>query len=628
MTLTHEWERFLEEEHKIKREVWQKHGITFDTEYLYIPYYSTIGEVLYRKKRKEPDFKGDQKYLYPTGSKIMLYPNQDLSSSNDWVLTEGELDALTLISQGIPAVTAGGVTSFKSEFVELFKNKKVYICFDNDIRGKEGADRVTQLLLVAGVNGAIIDLPDIEKGKDIGDYFRLGHTVQEFRELIVNAKTPELNPDTGTQTTANTEGKLLLTDPLTYKDVEERVRRFLPNSQTALKIVLAIAVSCNYPNPLMLWLLLVGVPSSGKTDIVRLIRNTDLTYYLDNLTQNAFISGERSTKSNKVHDLLPLIDKKCLVIKDWTSIFSLDEKMTKKLLGDLVGIYDKEFTKFSSRRGNVSYTSAFSQLGCITPATLNKHTNYMNMVGPRFLCYTMPSSSYDDENTSYDLIFSNQDRNLLEKEAKLHASSFLAQLSQKRLNIGPFDSITKEYLRAAAELMSNCRGIVILQSANFKNEAGEDIKYYEVLDVQIEEPWRAVQQLIQLAKYLAFVVGKEEIGVEELEIVKEVVISSMPADRSQALRMIQEKGGEITAKELAELSDKSTKTSRRLLDELQALKVLEKVKGSGTIANDYKICEQFRDFLLLDPTEFMSRNTPSGTETPLGVDKPELEEEI
>lgn len=435
---------------------------------------------------------------------------------------------------------------------------------------------------------------------------------------ISKAESRKPETQTETETPRSIEKQPLLTATITYQQVEEKVYLLLPNAQTGLKIALAVATSCSYPNPLMLWLLFVGVPSSGKTDLVRLIKDAEFTYYLDNLTQNAFISGERSTKSNKTYDLLPFIDKKCLIIKDWTSIFSLDEKMTKKLLGDLVGIYDKEFTKFSSRRGNISYQSAFSQLGCITPATLNRHTNYMNMVGPRFLCYCMPTTDSNDAEKSYNSIFADSDRSLIEKEARLYTSSYLNQLAKHPFNIKSLSQQVRTYLRSAAELMSNCRGIVLLQSATFKNDDGEEIKYYEVTDVQIEEPWRAIQQIVQLAKYLAFVIGKDEVGIEELTIIKEVVISSMPADRSQALRAIKKQAGLITAKELSDVSDRSSRTSRRLLDELAALKVLDKIKGYGTIATDYKIHERFKNILLLDPAEFMSTYS-TGTETPHGM---------
>ncbi len=409
-----------------------------------------------------------------------------------------------------------------------------------------------------------------------------------------------------------------ITKQLSYKEVEEKVLEFIPSSQIPLKLILAVAASSGFNNQLMLWLLLVGVPSSGKTDLVRLVRDSGITYSLDNLTQNAFVSGERASETNKVHDLLPILDKKCLVIKDWTAILSLNEEMTRKLLGELVGIYDKEYSKFSSRRGNVTYTSIFSQLGCITPATLNRHTTYMNLIGPRFMSYTMPGTTATDEGISYENIFSGQNRMALEETARVYVSSYLDQLVSQKFNINPLKDGTKNYLKVAAKLMSNCRGVVIIQASTFRSESGEDVKSYDILDVQIEEPWRAVQQLISLANYLAFVVGKNTIEADELAIIKDVVISSMPADRSQALRMIKNQAGVVTAKQLAEVSDRSVKTTRRLLEELHALQVLEKEKGSGTAPAVYKISPQFEKFLLLDTKDFLSHYA-RGTETSNGL---------
>ena len=75
---------------------------------------------------------------------------------------------------------------------------------------------------------------------------------------------------------------------------------------TALKLVLAVATSGKRKNRVMLWLLLVGAPSSGKTDLVRLMKDNSSVLSLDNLTLNSLISGERPTEKEKVHDLLPL----------------------------------------------------------------------------------------------------------------------------------------------------------------------------------------------------------------------------------------------------------------------------------------------------------------------------------
>ncbi len=54
------------------------------------------------------------------------------------------------------------------------------------------------------------------------------------------------------------------------------------------------------------------------------------------------------------------------------------------------------------------------------------------------------------------------------------------------------------------------------------------------------------------------------VGDEELVIVREVTLSSMPADRAQALRELIKNGGTITASQLSEATSVSGKTSRRV----------------------------------------------------------------
>lgn len=394
----------------------------------------------------------------------------------------------------------------------------------------------------------------------------------------------------------------------TFGEVKMKVEAFLPNSGTALKVMLAVAISGIFHNRVMLWLLFVGAPSSGKTELVQLLKGSAHSYCLDNVTLNSFISGERPTEKQKVHDLLPELDRKCLVVKDWTVIFSLDEKMTKKIIGDMVGAYDKQLSKHSSRRGLISYESEFSHLGCITPATLNRHHNYLNMIGPRFLCYTIINPSKEEEGKSFDAIFSNQDRDCLEKQAREAVQSYVTALSEKDplSTVKRLSKSSRDYLRIAARFVSRARGIVILQTGSFRGESGNDVTYYEPLEIQIEQPWRAAQQLMELSRYLAFICGKDEVGVEELEIVRQVVISSMPADRSQALRVILKHDGNITAKELSDESDRSNRTCRRMLDELTSLGILKKTKGSGQLANSYAVEDEFYTFICSIPFNTIS----------------------
>jgi len=435
----------------------------------------------------------------------------------------------------------------------------------------------------------------------------LNNTPRSFEELMKSEFEVDI-PSSNEKVASNYRKTETPQGVQTFDQIASKIEEYLPNTKDTLKIMLAVATSGTRKNRVMLWLLLVGSPSSGKTDLVKLIKNNKEVMALDNLTLNSFITGERSTEKEKTYDLLPLLNGKCLVIKDWTSLFSLDEKATKKIIGDWVNSYDKSLSKFSSRRGNITYESEFSHVGCITPATLNKHTTYLNMIGPRFMHFIIPDLTTDQENQSFDAIFSNEDRSLKEKESGEMVSSYLDFLNERDItDMKVLSKGVEKFLRVASRFMAKARGIVVIQSFSFKDDQGKEITYYEALDTQIEQPWRAVQQLIALSKYLALVANKDEVGSEELKLIREIVLSSMPADRANALKVLRtSENQEITTKELSDDSGKSFKTSGRLLEELSALGILKKNKGGGQIANSYQIENLFKEFLTADTGDFLS----------------------
>ena len=129
----------------------------------------------------------DPKILpYESGLKYAtwLYPESQLD--NDIVIvTEGELDALCCISQGLPAITRTcGATTWKSEFNQYFKNKTVYICQDCDQAGREGAEKIAQELVKIVEEVKIIDL-GLDDGQDLTDWFITHNkSKEELQELI------------------------------------------------------------------------------------------------------------------------------------------------------------------------------------------------------------------------------------------------------------------------------------------------------------------------------------------------------------------------------------------------------------------------------------------------------------
>jgi len=83
-------------------------------------------------------------------------------------LCEGIIDTLTLLGYGFNAVGLPGIT-FKPEWVEMFKNKKVMLCLDNDKAGREAESRISGLLQAAGLETHSFGL--LPEGEDINSWF-------------------------------------------------------------------------------------------------------------------------------------------------------------------------------------------------------------------------------------------------------------------------------------------------------------------------------------------------------------------------------------------------------------------------------------------------------------------------
>jgi DNA primase len=84
-------------------------------------------------------------------------------------LCEGAIDTLTLLGHNFNAVGIPGINSFKPEWAEMFKNKKVILCLDNDAAGKASEARISAMLQKAGLETHSFGL--LPEGEDINSWF-------------------------------------------------------------------------------------------------------------------------------------------------------------------------------------------------------------------------------------------------------------------------------------------------------------------------------------------------------------------------------------------------------------------------------------------------------------------------
>jgi DNA primase len=155
-----------------------------------IPIYNKQGEVTFFRLAKDPnDTRPAAKMLSSFGSSVELYGwDRVVANPSSIVICEGEFDRLVLESNGFAAVTStGGAATFRPQWAEAIRQiENVYICFDRDSAGRNGAQVVALMIPQA----KLVELPeDVGEGGDVTDFFvRLGRGRDDFLKLLQNAK--------------------------------------------------------------------------------------------------------------------------------------------------------------------------------------------------------------------------------------------------------------------------------------------------------------------------------------------------------------------------------------------------------------------------------------------------------
>lgn len=120
--------------------------------------------------------------------RMRLYPFFAMSDSRPLVLTEGEFDALIARDNGFNALTCtGGAGNWNVDWNKDFKDKTVFIVYDNDPSGEAGALMVAKNLSPFARSIRIVKIPIDKKGADVTHFFKAGNSAEDFQKLLDNA---------------------------------------------------------------------------------------------------------------------------------------------------------------------------------------------------------------------------------------------------------------------------------------------------------------------------------------------------------------------------------------------------------------------------------------------------------
>jgi hypothetical protein len=290
-----------------------------------------------------------------------------------------------------------------------------------------------------------------------------------------------------------------------------------PNDDEVIDVLVATALDQELPGD-PIWLFLIGPPGATKTELARAFYGQRF-YTTSSITSHTLITGLRDKNAR---DLLPELNGKVLIIKDFTTTLT-DENELAEILSQLREAYDGYLEmNFGSGVGKKAYKSKFGLIACVTPI-IDAYVTVQNLLGERFIKIRMRT---DRKKSAHKAMVNAGKEDQMREELRF---ATLALLNEAKKRI----AYIKE-LKIPEEIEAKMLELAIF-TATARSGVHRDRQHYMTILPEAEIGTRLAKQLKKLAHALAIIRGKESVGTAEFQTILRVALDSIPKKRMKIL---------------------------------------------------------------------------------------------
>mgnify|MGYP001594094635 CR=1 FL=1 len=403
--------------------------------------------------------------------------------------------------------------------------------------------------------------------------------------------------------------------PVTFDEWVSTVNTNFPDlrfaAETALSTLSQFLIK-DITNPFAL--VLVDVPSSGKTIAINFFDGIpELTYATDKFTPASFVSNAANVKKEALADidLLPRIQYRMFLIRDFATLFAKREDDLNELLGTLTRVLDGEGLNTDSgvhgqRQYNGEYL--FMMLGASTPIP-PRVMKVMGNLGSRLFFLSINSKGKSEEELAAQI--ADQSYKEKEKTCRIATRDFLYSLWNAYPAGVEWDKKSDDMeltavIARCAMLLARLRGVINVWEDSFNNE----FKYGAPV---VERPDRLNQLFYNLARGHALVSGRTQIEAEDLKAIVELCVDGAPSGRAKLFRKLTEHCGTMTTSEIESELNCSKPTALKEMKTLQILGVCNQYEDTGR-DNEISLSEDFKWFLSPECEDIRGDDSVGGVE--------------
>lgn len=382
------------------------------------------------------------------------------------------------------------------------------------------------------------------------------------------------------------------------KQIEEIFKStYLIVDKGIIKLLIATIIANRFTND-PIWLFLVAPSGAGKSQFINSLNKVLKVFPISTVTSKTFISGKRP-KAGEETSLLHIIGAHgILTFTDFTTMLTMHHEERNAIMGQLREIYDGSMTRVFGTGEKVTWKG---KLGLIAGVTSVIHTarELYSAMGERFIIYAIElperleaaRKAMDNTNTILekrkfleDEMHKFLDDMEYDQEGKVTKELGGIGMPKDRPKIDPE---IKNDLLLLAELSTRARSPVDREWRS----PNKEILYVH----PPEMPTRFASQLSILASALKLLNGGELLP-EDKKILFKITLDSITDTRRIALQELA-KYDEVETAGLAVKIDYPTTTVRRWLEDLTALKIVERVKIAGKKADRWKLKASYKKLI-------------------------------
>jgi ribosomal protein L37AE/L43A len=511
---------------------------------------------VYTEENKLQDircYKLNHKFISTSGAKSGLFGLNKLLKNPEApvYICEGEWDTIAMSSllkkakiKGV-AVCSPGATTFKEEWVPYFKNKKVFVCYDNDEAGLKGHEIVFKKLNGIASSLRFINWPD-KKG--------IGYDIRDFyQDIYLKTKKPKTAVQKLLGLMRKTiKGQIEEAEEIDIKDIPKidksirlndvqksiEVKMFDPDMNIFKAIACAILSTQFNTKPI--WLFLVAPPSSGKTEMLNSFKYlgepySDLIHYTSSITDNTLISGMNAKKDPS---LLAQFEgkKKALIIKDLTPILSYADYIKQEIFGQLRDIYDGYTAKdFGNGVKRVYRNLKFPILAGVTPE-IYKETEQFAALGERFAKLQLRSSDHlADVMKMMHLNMKNigKEIELDDHHAKVvysYINNLFSWIEEEKIELPP--PIPKKFYSQLCYLS--------LYTSRMRGSVSRDKFKFDLINLKPskEKPMRFNLMISTIASYEPLLYFSKEVTQRSIDFARQIALNTVNPREEEILRTV------------------------------------------------------------------------------------------